>query len=105
MTHFLLNHLWQSTIFVALAALVVTALRRNGAHVRHAVWVVASLKFVVPFAWLMDAGGLFPAVTRVGAVIMPAATTANGVSAAVGSVTAPFTPDVFAVTPPATAGA
>jgi bla regulator protein BlaR1 len=105
MTTFLVNHLWQSTIFVGLAALVAAALKRNGAHVRHAVWVVASLKFVLPFAWLMDAGGLFPAVTPVGAVIMPAATTASGVSAAVGSVTAPFTPDVFAVTPPATAGA
>jgi hypothetical protein len=32
------NHLWQSTVFVAVAALLSLLLRSNGAHVRHAVW-------------------------------------------------------------------
>lgn len=48
----LLDHLWQSTAFVALAWLVARRLRANGAHVRYAVWLAASIKFLVPFAVL-----------------------------------------------------
>ena len=55
------NHLWQSTVVVAVAALVAVALRNNGAHVRHAVWMIASLKFLVPFSLLMSVGALLPA--------------------------------------------
>ena len=50
------NHLWQSTVFVALAALLAAALRKNRAHIRHAVWVTASLKFFVPFSLLLALG-------------------------------------------------
>ena len=57
------NHLWQSTVVVAVAALVAVALRNNGAHVRHAVWMIASLKFLVPFSLLMSVGALLPAWT------------------------------------------
>jgi bla regulator protein blaR1 len=46
------NHLWQSTLFAALAGLFTLALRGNRARIRHAVWLAASLKFVVPFAML-----------------------------------------------------
>jgi bla regulator protein blaR1 len=52
------NHLWQSTLFAAAAGLVVLALRRNGAHIRHAVWLAASLKFLLPFSLLIGAGAL-----------------------------------------------
>ena len=38
------NHLWQSTLFVLAAALVAAALRQNGAHIRHRIWLLASLK-------------------------------------------------------------
>jgi bla regulator protein blaR1 len=46
------NHLWQSTLFAALAGLLTLALRGNRARVRHAVWLAASLKFLIPFAML-----------------------------------------------------
>jgi len=52
-----INHLWQSTLFAALAwLLVVTLLRSNRPQSRYAVWVAASVKFLVPFAALIDLG-------------------------------------------------
>ena len=50
------THVWQSTLFAAAIGLVTLALRRNGAAVRHALWLTASLKFLVPFAALMALG-------------------------------------------------
>jgi uncharacterized protein (TIGR03435 family) len=64
------NHLWQSTLFgVALGALTL-ALRNNRASVRYAVWMAASLKFLVPFTLLMGIGSQAPAVVarHIGAV-------------------------------------
>ena len=60
----LTNHLWQSTLFVLAAGVVAAALRKNGAHVRHRVWLIASLKFLVPFSVLMSLGGALPRFTR-----------------------------------------
>ena len=50
------NHLWQSTLFAVVAALVTLAFRKNRAHVRYCLWLSASIKFLVPFALLMDLG-------------------------------------------------
>jgi bla regulator protein blaR1 len=50
------NHLWQSTIFAALAALLALVLRRERARVRYWVWLAASLKFLVPFGALIVLG-------------------------------------------------
>jgi beta-lactamase regulating signal transducer with metallopeptidase domain len=50
MTGLLLDHLWQSTLFAAAAALLALALRRNAARVRFWVWFAAAAKFLVPFA-------------------------------------------------------
>jgi uncharacterized protein (TIGR03435 family) len=50
------NHLWQSTMFAAAAALCCWALRHNRARVRYWIWLAASLKFVVPFALLLSIG-------------------------------------------------
>ena len=50
------NHLWQSTLFVVLAALLAFALRKNQSRVRYWVWLTASVKFLVPFALLMALG-------------------------------------------------
>lgn len=55
----LANHLWQSTLCAGAAWLVTLALQRNRASVRHAVWLAASLKFLVPFAALVAAGSVF----------------------------------------------
>ncbi len=50
------NHLWQSTLFAAAAALVTLAFRKNRAEVRYWIWLSASLKFLVPFSLLISLG-------------------------------------------------
>jgi hypothetical protein len=52
----LINHLWQSTLFCGGAWLITLALRANGAALRHWVWLLASLKFLVPFSLLFYVG-------------------------------------------------
>lgn len=54
------NHLWQSTVFAAIAGLLILFLRRNSASMRCALWIAASVKFLVPFSLLIGLGGLFP---------------------------------------------
>jgi TonB family protein len=54
------NHLWQSTVFAAVAWLLTIAFRQNRAHVRHWIWFSASVKFFVPFALLVNFGGHLP---------------------------------------------
>jgi uncharacterized protein (TIGR03435 family) len=51
------NHLWQSTLFAALAAILTLALRKNYARVRYRLWLAASIKFLVPFSLLISLGG------------------------------------------------
>ena len=52
----LINHLWQSTLFCGGAWLITLALRANSASLRHWIWLLASLKFLVPFALLFLMG-------------------------------------------------
>jgi len=52
----LLNHLWQSTLVGVVAWLATLALRHDRAAVRYGVWLAASLKFLVPLAWLTTLG-------------------------------------------------
>jgi uncharacterized protein (TIGR03435 family) len=52
----LFNHLWQSTCVVLVAWLLSRALRSNPARVRYSIWMLASVKFLVPFAWLANLG-------------------------------------------------
>src|SRR5690348_679946 len=52
----LANHVWQSTLFAAAAGLLALALRKSPARVRHGVWLIASLKFLVPFSVLVFLG-------------------------------------------------
>jgi len=63
------GHLWQSTWFVAAVWLVTLALRRHGARLRYWLWTAASVKFLVPFSWLVGLGARFewraaPAMVR-----------------------------------------
>ncbi len=53
---FLLNHLWQSTLFAAAAALLTLLFRKNNARVRYALWLTASIKFIVPFSLFIAIG-------------------------------------------------
>jgi bla regulator protein BlaR1 len=50
------NHLWQSTLFALLAAILTLAFKKNQARIRHSLWLVASLKFLIPFSLLMSLG-------------------------------------------------
>ena len=51
------NHLWQSTLFAAVAAILTLALRKNQARVRYRLWLAASVKFLIPFSLLISLGG------------------------------------------------
>jgi bla regulator protein BlaR1 len=55
----LLNHLWQSTLFAAVAGLLTLALKENRAPVRYWLWFAASAKFLIPFSMLMTIGSHF----------------------------------------------
>lgn len=103
----LTDHLWQSTLFVLAAALIAAALRKNGAHIRHAVWVAASVKFLVPFAVLMSVGGALPIFTPAPARGIAAAAATSELTTAVDRIVQPFSSDLFSsasstVTRPAT---
>ncbi|HEX5432956.1 MAG TPA: M56 family metallopeptidase [Candidatus Angelobacter sp.] len=52
----LANHLWQSTVFAAFAALLTLLLRKNHARMRYWLWLAGSLKFLLPFALLVSVG-------------------------------------------------
>ncbi len=56
--HALADHLWQSTLFAGVAGLLTLVFRRNRAAVRHALWLAASVKFLVPFSVLIGMGSL-----------------------------------------------
>ena len=52
----LVNHMWQSTVVMGIAWLLALALRRNHARTRYWVWMIASLKLLVPFSLLIGVG-------------------------------------------------
>jgi bla regulator protein BlaR1 len=52
----LANHLWQSTVFALGAGLLTLVFRRNRAQARYAIWLAASVKFLIPFFLLVAAG-------------------------------------------------
>jgi bla regulator protein blaR1 len=56
MTTLITTHLWQSTIVVAVAAMLAWLLRGNHARIRHLIWLAASVKFLLPFAALVALG-------------------------------------------------
>ncbi len=51
---FLINHLWQSTIFGILALAAILILRRAPARVRYVLWIAISIKFLIPSAALVS---------------------------------------------------
>ncbi len=56
LTAALINHLWQSTAVLLVAWLLTLSLRPNPARVRYAIWMIASIKFLFPFALLTSLG-------------------------------------------------
>ncbi len=86
-----LNHLWQSTAFAAIAALVAFLLRKNQARTRYWIWMAASLKFLIPFSLLVSMGSLVP--LQFGAWrTAPAIAVQPAVAIAMDEITQPFTP-------------
>jgi bla regulator protein BlaR1 len=55
----LVNHLWQSTLFVVVVWLATLALRSNRARVRYWLWAAASVKFLIPVSALISLGAQF----------------------------------------------
>jgi uncharacterized protein (TIGR03435 family) len=55
-TAVLVNHLWQSTAVTAIAWLLALALRSYQARTRYWVWMIASVKFLVPFSLFITVG-------------------------------------------------
>lgn len=53
----IVNHLWQSTLVMLVAWLLILVLRRNQARTRYWVWMTASLKLFLPFSLLTAIGG------------------------------------------------
>jgi uncharacterized protein (TIGR03435 family) len=53
---FVADHLWQSTLVACVAVGLTWSLRKSEARFRHATWMLASLKFLVPFALLEQIG-------------------------------------------------
>ncbi|HXT23845.1 MAG TPA: M56 family metallopeptidase [Candidatus Eisenbacteria bacterium] len=54
------EHLWQSTLFGAVVALLMLPLKKNRAQIRYALWQIASVKFLVPFSLLVAVGNYLP---------------------------------------------
>jgi uncharacterized protein (TIGR03435 family) len=78
------NHLWQSTLCLVMAGLLTLILRKNHARARYALWLAASIKFLIPFS-LLIAVGIHLARPR------PAAPAESGFYFAVEEVSQPFT--------------
>jgi bla regulator protein blaR1 len=87
------NHVWQSTVFLAAAWLLTLALRKNQARVRYWLWLIASLKFLIPFALLIALGS---SLSRPG----NAAIAQSGFYSAVEEISLPFTPTVAPIVLP-----
>jgi bla regulator protein blaR1 len=53
------NHVWQSSLFAVVVALLSLALRKNHARWRCRLWLAGSIKFLVPFSVLVGIGAQF----------------------------------------------
>ena len=53
------RHVWQSTLFAFMAGIMTLFLRRNQARARYWLWMAASVKFLIPFSWLVALGSSF----------------------------------------------
>ena len=90
----LANHLWQSTLFAGVAAILALVLRKNRAQTRYLVWFSASVKFLVPFSLLVSVGSQFE--WRSAATVLPA----RPLAMAMEQISQPFTSLRHAVVPP-----
>jgi uncharacterized protein (TIGR03435 family) len=92
----LANHLWQSSLFAGLMMLLTLVMRKNRASARHWLWVAASVKFLIPFSWLIALGSQLqwhnpPAAAKATASVVLQETTQP--------FAAPITPPLLALAP------
>ncbi len=81
----LANHLWQSTLFALAAGMLTLLLRKHHARARYWLWLAASVKFLLPFSWLVALGNRL-------AWSRAAATPKPGLYVTVEQISQPFTP-------------
>ncbi len=86
------DHLWQSTAFAVVAALLTVLLKKNQARVRYWIWRAALMKFLVPFSLLIGLGGLLPKPQY-------APVTTTPTYAAMDTMSEPFAAEALPVTP------
>ena len=79
----LANHLWQTTLFAAFVWLITLGLKENRASLRHRLWLITSIKFLLPFSLLTALGSYFPVELSL--------TTPSVVPVIVKSIDGPFT--------------
>ena len=60
----LCRHVWQSTLFLGIVALLALLLRKNQARIRYWLWMTASVKFLIPFSLLVGLGSHLPWPSR-----------------------------------------
>lgn len=60
------EHVLQSSVCAALALLLAWTLSTAAARIRHTIWLLASLKFLLPFSLLVTAGQYFGSLTGAG---------------------------------------
>lgn len=92
----LANHLWQSTLFAVLVGCLTLLLRDNSARVRYLLWLAASAKFLLPFAWLTAVGAQIPWFPFVDAAPAPFISMADHMTAEI----TPFTGESVTVLTP-----
>lgn len=61
----ILNHFWQSAAVTLLVWVLTALLKNNRASVRYVLWMIASVKFLVPFSLLISAAHLIQSATTV----------------------------------------
>ncbi len=81
----LANHLWQSTLVALAAGMLTLLLREHHARARYWLWLAASVKFLLPFSWLVALGSRL-AWSRTAAASEP------GLYFTIEQISQPFTP-------------
>ena len=103
----LANHLWQSTVFMIAVGALTLLFRRNSAFIRYRLWLIASVKFLIPLSLLIGIGTLIGERVEWPAPPEIEQTQISFVFRQIGQpfVAAPAMPPAFRAGPPLTAGA
>src|SRR6187399_345 len=103
----LANHLWQSTVFMIAVGALTLLFRKNSAFIRYRLWLIASVKFLIPLSLLIGVGTLIGERVEWPAPAQIEQAQISFVFHQIGQpfVAAPAMPPTFRAGPPLTAGA